>query len=57
MGLSRMGDLHYIYVFRNMITGREYVGMTFEEVRARPSYIVSAEHGFDETRRDEHVRA
>jgi polyisoprenyl-phosphate glycosyltransferase len=35
-----------LFLFIGVIS--EYVGMIFEEVRARPSFIVSAEHGFDD---------
>ena len=35
-----------LFFFLGVIS--EYVGMIFEEVRARPSFIVCAEHGFDD---------
>jgi dolichol-phosphate mannosyltransferase len=35
-----------LFLFLGIIS--EYVGMIFEEVRARPSFITSAEHGFDD---------
>ncbi len=35
-----------LFLFLGIIS--EYVGMIFEEVRARPSFIVSAEHGLDD---------
>lgn len=35
-----------VFLFLGIIS--EYVGMIFEEVRARPSFIVAAEHGFDD---------
>ncbi|HYW54625.1 MAG TPA: glycosyltransferase family 2 protein [Dongiaceae bacterium] len=37
-----------VFLFLGIIS--EYVGMIFEEVRARPSFIVAAEHGFDDDR-------
>jgi polyisoprenyl-phosphate glycosyltransferase len=35
-----------LFLFLGIIS--EYIGMIFEEVRARPSFIVAAEHGFDD---------
>jgi len=35
-----------LFFFLGVIS--EYVGMIFDEVRARPSFIVRAEHGFDD---------
>ena len=34
-----------LFLFLGIVS--EYVGMIFEEVRRRPSFVVSAEHGFD----------
>jgi dolichol-phosphate mannosyltransferase len=38
-----------LFGFLFMLLGvvSEYIGMIFEEVRARPRYIVSETHGFD----------
>ena len=35
-----------LFLFLGIIS--EYVGMIFEEVRARPSFVVAAEHGFED---------
>jgi polyisoprenyl-phosphate glycosyltransferase len=35
-----------LFLFLGIIS--EYIGMIFEEVRARPSFIVAAEHGFEQ---------
>jgi dolichol-phosphate mannosyltransferase len=36
----------FLFMFLGVMS--EYIGMTFEEVRARPRFIVSSTHGLDD---------